>query len=937
MPVSAPTARLLAALLAGTHVAVALGAQRAPGAPASPETPLTVARAAMRAVTADSVAAAGDRWRMAAIADPRAIAPRLALAVLARGTYDHAAARAWFDSAARVAGDDPRWRAGVAREASQAALLRGDFVQAHEAALRAVADSAALPRDEHAWSRFQELVTRRRRGGRVVAATLDSVAALASPADSLLAVRLMCTRLGADAARARTRVDSAVALALAAGDPQAAGTCLVQLGALLTDRGTPPVAYRAFMQADSLFVRARDPGGRAAANQRASYVLVQVGAVQEARQRLSLAITEATRAADAPVLAWAAMNVAQTDLLVGDRVGATAAVQRAIALHRQTGDVPGLATAEGFLAQLRLDLGEFDEAERYYRAQRAIFENQGDVPRVLHVLAAQANVAAQRGRRAESRALLDTLALRAGTEHAAAWRASLPLYRARLALMAGDGAVARQELLAARAVFDQRQALFRHEVDARLAWATLLTGDTLEAIRTLERADGELERFRATLSAGALRTVAGGRVGSWGGAADDTDRLLAALVPTRHLGAAFTIAERSRTRMVLDRVAGAETDSATLAAVRAAQSPTAITLAEAQARLPRSVALLVYTGGVGGAPTSLIVVTRDRTRGITLAPLRALEGLVVRWNALLEAGDAGTGAGTALARAILAPALAGLPRTVTRLVIVPQGVLHRVPFDALPVGRGVLGDRITTTLAPSATLALRALADSTAVPARVLAIGAGDAAQPDAAPGTLAAERGGATLAPLPAAADEARAATAWAPGSLALVGDQATEATLKGAATGPWTVLHAAAHALTTDQALGATWLIVRADAREDGYVSGGELAGLARGRTLVVLSGCRTTGDFGSRGDAVDGLVAPLLAAGVRTVVASHWAVSDASTRDLMTRFYAALARGTTVGDALATAQRDLRRGGASPRVWAAFAIIGDPSVRFVPARRG
>lgn len=926
MPVPAPRSRLLAALLAGTHAATALGAQDAASAP------LAVARAAMRAVADDSVAVARDRWRRAAIDDPRAVAPRLALAVLARGTYDHALAQAWFDSAARVAANEPRWRAGIAREASLAALLRGDFVQAHEAARRAVADSAALPADERAWSRFQELVTRRRRGGRVSLASIDSVAALASPTDTLLVVRLACTRLGSDAPRARAHADSAVALALAAGDPQVGGACLVQLGALLTDRGTPSAAYRAFMQADSLFVRAHDPGGRAAANQRASYVLIQVGNVQEARTRLSLAITEATRAGDASVLAWANMNVAQTDLLVGDRIGATAAIQRAIALLRQTGDVPGLATAEGFLAQLRLDLGEFDEAARYYRAQRDLFERQGDVPRVLLALSAQANVAAQRGRLAEARALLDTIELRAGREHAAAWALSLPLHRARLSLLAGDGAAARRDLLAAAALVDARQALFRHELEARLAWATLLVGDTLEAIRTVERADSSLERFRATLSAGALRSVVGGRVGSWGGAADDTDRLLAALVATRHIGAAFTIAERSRSRLVLDRVAGAETDSATLATVRAAQPRTAVTLAEARAQLPRSVALLVYAGGVGGASTSLMIVTRDRARGVTLAPLRTLEGLVVRWNALLEAGDAGTGAGTALARAILAPALASLPRGITRFVIVPQGVLHRVPFDALPVAGGVLGDRVTTTLAPSVSLALRTLADPVAVPARVLAIGAGDAAQPVAAPGTLAAERGGATLAPLPAAADEARAATAWAPGSLALVGDQATEATLKGAATGPWTVLHAAAHALTTDQALGATWLLVRADAREDGYVSGGELAGLARGRTLVVLSGCRTTGDFGSRGDAVDGLVAPLLATGVRTVVASHWAVSDASTRDLMTRFYAALARGATVGDALATAQRDLRRAGASPRVWAAFAVIGDASVRFV-----
>jgi CHAT domain-containing protein len=78
------------------------------------------------------------------------------------------------------------------------------------------------------------------------------------------------------------------------------------------------------------------------------------------------------------------------------------------------------------------------------------------------------------------------------------------------------------------------------------------------------------------------------------------------------------------------------------------------------------------------------------------------------------------------------------------------------------------------------------------------------------------------------------------------------------------------------------------------------------------------------------VDGLVAPLLANGVRTVVASHWAVSDRWTERLMTRFYRELAGGATVANALANAQLDLRRAGAPARHWAAFSVIGDGDAR-------
>jgi len=186
-------------------------------------------------------------------------------------------------------------------------------------------------------------------------------------------------------------------------------------------------------------------------------------------------------------------------------------------------------------------------------------------------------------------------------------------------------------------------------------------------------------------------------------------------------------------------------------------------------------------------------------------------------------------------------------------------------------------------------------------------------------------------LAPLLAAGDEARVAAGWATGSVALTGDRASEGALKREAHGAYTVLHAAAHALTSDQALGANYLILRADSVDDGYVSGGELATLSQGMAMVVLSGCRTTGDFGSRGDAVDGLVAPLLARGVRTVIASHWAVSDRWTRVLMERFYQRLAAGATTADAMNAAQASLRRAGVPARFWAAFSVIGDGSLSF------
>jgi CHAT domain-containing protein len=80
----------------------------------------------------------------------------------------------------------------------------------------------------------------------------------------------------------------------------------------------------------------------------------------------------------------------------------------------------------------------------------------------------------------------------------------------------------------------------------------------------------------------------------------------------------------------------------------------------------------------------------------------------------------------------------------------------------------------------------------------------------------------------------------------------------------------------------------------------------------------------------------VAPLLARGVRTVVASHWAVSDRWTKVLMERFYQNLAAGATTAEAMNSAQTSLRRAGVPARFWAAFSVIGDGALTFTTQTR-
>jgi hypothetical protein len=82
--------------------------------------------------------------------------------------------------------------------------------------------------------------------------------------------------------------------------------------------------------------------------------------------------------------------------------------------------------------------------------------------------------------------------------------------------------------------------------------------------------------------------------------------------------------------------------------------------------------------------------------------------------------------------------------------------------------------------------------------------------------------------------------------------------------------------------------------------------------------------------RGEGIQGLTAPLLLAGARSVVATEWRIADSSAMRVMEGLYRGLASGSPVVDALQAAKLDALRAGAPPHEWAAFVAVGDPMVR-------
>ncbi|HEU4694861.1 MAG TPA: CHAT domain-containing protein [Vicinamibacterales bacterium] len=275
-----------------------------------------------------------------------------------------------------------------------------------------------------------------------------------------------------------------------------------------------------------------------------------------------------------------------------------------------------------------------------------------------------------------------------------------------------------------------------------------------------------------------------------------------------------------------------------------------------------------------------------------------------------------------LGETLLGDALAQLPQTVTRLIIVTDGPLHRMPFEALSLESGkMLGERFDISVTPSATLWAQTRASRASSGAGVLVL-----ADPDVPRGS---PDGTVHLAPLPGARREAQeiASILNLRSNDVLQGPAASERFVKRAALKDFAVVHVAAHARadTTFPERSAVFL-APGDTAEDGWLQPAEIAALDfRGR-LIVLSACDSAEGSLVSGEGPLSLARAFFAAGARTVVATRWPLRDDDAAFMMERFYEALSEGESVSAALRRARRDAIEAGLPAAAWAGVAVLGD-----------
>jgi CHAT domain-containing protein len=357
-------------------------------------------------------------------------------------------------------------------------------------------------------------------------------------------------------------------------------------------------------------------------------------------------------------------------------------------------------------------------------------------------------------------------------------------------------------------------------------------------------------------------------------------------------------------RAFLDRVKRENLEQASLMAVEP------VTLAEIQGLLPEGTTLLEYHVAENGIVVWVVdrqrfkVVRVPGDRQSLISQVRRFRGAIT---SLAPIKDVQTQA-QALYRRLLEPARADI--LGSRLVIVPHGVLHYLPFTALrsSSGKWVVEDFAVSTL-PSASV-LRYLTDKgVGAPTRALVVG-----NPDL----------GADLA-LPWAEREARMVGQREPGATVLVRSDATEVETKRLLESVG-LIHFATHGeLNENDPLSSAVLLVPGGG-EDGRLEVREVFGLDLHARLVVLSACETGLGKLSRGDELVGLQRAFLYAGTPAVVTTLWKVDDRASYELVRAFYSRLAGAGPV-EALRQAQIETMATFPHPYSWAAFGLSGVP----------
>ncbi len=299
---------------------------------------------------------------------------------------------------------------------------------------------------------------------------------------------------------------------------------------------------------------------------------------------------------------------------------------------------------------------------------------------------------------------------------------------------------------------------------------------------------------------------------------------------------------------------------------------------------------------------------------------------------------------------LIGPAAAEL-RPDQTLIVVPDGLLHRLSFGFLRGSDGYLLEQHEVFYSPSlrtltylrGRTAARRLADT--AEREIVALGCSGRFEPGGEPAARVHPFSGEPITMLPYADEEAQRVADLFRRSLVLIGNEADESSVRTSPLADTDILHVAAHSFADEQDVRRSFIVLnhtpekvtddansRLHGGDDDLLQWHEIANLKLKTSLVTLASCRSASGVLAYGEGVTGLSQAFLYAGSSSILAAQTDVPDALTRRLMVDFYGQLRTGRSAAAALRAVQlAALDWPGCRPVdiAGAGFQLIGDGAV--------
>jgi CHAT domain-containing protein len=301
-----------------------------------------------------------------------------------------------------------------------------------------------------------------------------------------------------------------------------------------------------------------------------------------------------------------------------------------------------------------------------------------------------------------------------------------------------------------------------------------------------------------------------------------------------------------------------------------------------------------------------------------------------------------------IGRELIPLELGGKEEGIEKLIIIPDGILHYLPFETIRTNIDQIAEylieKIAISYCPSVSSLLFLLKEKKHIgwPKQLLAVGgpiygsknflfSGSKFENRKILRQMYFEQGF-NFTPLPFSKKEVLEIARYFPKKQRdiLVGENASEGSIKKLPLDDYRLIHFACHGILDEKYPFRSALVLTQNDRQqdDGFLQMREIYSLTVNADLVVLSACQTGNGILEKAEGPMGLARPFFFAGARSVVSSLWAINDKATVFFMQSFYKYLVGGCATNKALQLAKiKMLRSNWSHPFYWAGFILNGDP----------